>query len=93
VSYLHDEPASIKDLVQRTLEVYGANVEARIDVLEKRVVAAEATSVSATAQMTAVLAVLNVLAQYKGPPVEAKVDLPRVQAFVDRYVSPKDFPG
>ena len=37
-------------------------------VLEKRVIAAEATSKAAMAQMTAVLAVLNVLAKYAGPP-------------------------
>jgi hypothetical protein len=40
----------------------------KTEVLEKRVIAAEETSKAATAQMTAVLAVLNVLAKYAGPP-------------------------
>ena len=40
----------------------------RTEVLEKRVIAAEETSKAAIAQMTAVLAVLNVLAKYAGPP-------------------------
>ena len=57
-----------KDAIQLIIERRCANTDETMVVLEKRVIAAEETSKAAIAQMTAVLAVLNVLAKYAGPP-------------------------